>query len=141
MPKKVVSRPKGGQAQKPGKPNNEGFLYRWRRQSHKPGKGGVLKKTSGLGRLIRWPKYVKMQRQRKVLFQRLKTPATLNVFLNPARATLAGSLVKLFGKYRVESRKQKKNVSKQKPSCRQKTNQFQATNRTWWNSVSTVSLT
>jgi len=84
------------------------FVYRWRRLSRKSGKGGVLRKTAALGRLIRWPKYVKLQRQRKVLLQRLKVPPALNVFANPARAQLAKPLFALFANYLPETRKQKR---------------------------------
>jgi len=60
-----------------------------------------------LGRLIRWPKYVKLQRQRKVLLQRLKVPPALNVFANPARAQMAKPLFSLFANYKPETHKQK----------------------------------
>ena len=48
--------------------------------SRRMGQGGVLPKTRALGRLIRWPKYVKLQRQRKVLMQRIVIPPALNMF-------------------------------------------------------------
>jgi len=90
------------------------FVYRWRRFSRKPGKGGVLRKTKALGRLIRWPKYVKLQRQRKVLLQRLKVPPALNIFANPARAQLAKPLFTLFANYLPENRKQKRDRDRAK---------------------------
>jgi len=85
-----------------------GFVFRHTRPSRKLGSGGVLPKTKALGRLIRWPKYVKLQRQKQVLLQRLKVPPPLNIFNNTVPKPLARSLVKLFLEYAPETRKEKR---------------------------------
>lgn len=36
-----------------------------------------------VSRFVRWPKYIRLQRQKKILFQRLKIPPSINVFRNP----------------------------------------------------------
>lgn len=36
-----------------------------------------------LSRFVRWPRYIRIQRQKKILFQRLKIPPSVNVFRNP----------------------------------------------------------
>jgi len=41
------------------------FIFRQVKPSRMLGSGGVLRKTKRLGRLMRWPKYVKLQRQKK----------------------------------------------------------------------------
>ena len=33
-----------------------------------------------LTRFVRWPKYIRLQRQRKILYQRLKVPPAINQF-------------------------------------------------------------
>ena len=66
----------------------QSFVFRSLKPSRKIGSGGVMPKSKSLGRLIRWPKYVKLQRQRKILLQRLKVPPALNVFNQPAPKTL-----------------------------------------------------
>lgn len=33
-----------------------------------------------LTRFVRWPKYIRLQRQRQVLYQRLKVPPAINQF-------------------------------------------------------------
>ena len=36
-----------------------------------------------LSRFVRWPHYIRLQRQKKILFQRLKVPPAVNVFRHP----------------------------------------------------------
>merc|ERR1719261_1342364 len=42
--------------------------------------GGAIQPRVDLSRMVRWPKYVRLQRCRKVLYQRLKVPPTINQF-------------------------------------------------------------
>ncbi len=44
------------------------------------GIGGALPPKRDLHRFVKWPKYVRIQRQRRVLNQRLKVPPALNQF-------------------------------------------------------------
>jgi len=71
-----------------------------------------------LTRFVRWPKYVKLQRQRRVLLHRLKVPPTLNQFTHTLDKNTAKQLFKLLNKYAPETPKQRKqrlfNVAKQK---------------------------
>jgi large subunit ribosomal protein L7Ae len=84
------------------------FVFRTFKPSRRIGSGGVMPKSKALGRLIRWPKYVKLQRQRKILLQRLKIPPALNIFNQAAPKTLATDLIKLFSNYKTETRSQKR---------------------------------
>jgi len=92
------------------KPRKEikSFVFRNVKPSNKMGSGGVLKKTKALGRLMRWPKYVKLQRQKKILFQRLKIPPAINIFSEACGKPFAKSLLTLFLKYSPETKKVKK---------------------------------
>jgi len=83
-------------------------MFRFRKPSRKIGRGGVMPKTKALGRLVRWPKYIQLQRQRKVLYQRLRIPPALNIFNAPAGRQRARAMITLFSKYKPESRKEKR---------------------------------
>lgn len=61
-----------------------------------------------LGRYVRWPKYVRLQRQRRVLYQRLKVPPAINQFNNALDKSTAKSVLKLVNKYRPETAAAKK---------------------------------
>ena len=61
-----------------------------------------------LGRYVKWPKYVRIQRQRKILYQRLKVPPSINQFNNTLDKNLSLSLFKLLHKYRPEDAAAKK---------------------------------
>lgn len=57
---------------------------------------------------MRWPKYVRIQRQRKILYQRLKIPPAINQFTNSLDKNVSINLFKLLHKYRPESKSDKK---------------------------------
>ena len=42
--------------------------------------GGDLQPKRDLTRFVKWPRYVRIQRQKRVLMQRLKVPPTINQF-------------------------------------------------------------
>merc|ERR1712154_725186 len=84
-------------------------LYKWLKPSRRIGAGGVLRRAPSLGRLMRWPKYVQLQRQRKILLQRLKIPPALNIFNNACSKDFAAKLVRFCKNYSPESTKQKQN--------------------------------
>jgi len=72
------------------------------------GIGGAIQPKRDLSRFVRWPRYVKLQRQRRVLMSRLKVPPTINQFTNTLDKNSARNLFKLLNKYRPETRKDKK---------------------------------
>jgi len=61
-----------------------------------------------LSRFVRWPKYVRVQRQRKVLYQRLKVPPAINQFSKTLDKNQATELFKLLSKYQPETASEKK---------------------------------
>jgi len=61
-----------------------------------------------LTRYVRWPRYIKLQRQRRVLMDRLKVPPMLNQFTKTLDKNLATQLFKLLDKYRPEDKHAKK---------------------------------
>ena len=42
--------------------------------------GGNIQPKRNLSRYVRWPKYIRLQRQRAILYQRLKVPPSINQF-------------------------------------------------------------
>ena len=69
--------------------------------------GDILPKTD-LSRFLKWPRYVVLQRQRKILSQRLKVPPTVNQFSQVLDKNQAGEVFRLLSKYAPESDGEKK---------------------------------
>lgn len=65
-------------------------------------------KGTDLHRFVRWPKYVRLQRQRRVLRQRLKVPPAINQFTKTLDKNAAEQVLKVLMKYRPESKEAKK---------------------------------
>lgn len=59
-------------------------------------------------RFVKWPRYVRLQRQRRILNQRLKVPPALNRFTRTLDKNMAETLFKLLMKYRPEDKAAKK---------------------------------
>jgi large subunit ribosomal protein L7Ae len=59
-------------------------------------------------RFVKWPKYVRLQRQRRILYARLKTPPSINQFTRTLDKNTATHLFKLLVKYKPEDKAEKK---------------------------------
>jgi len=70
--------------------------------------GGDIQPTRNLTRFVKWPKYVRIQRQKRVLMMRLKMPAALNIFSQVLDKNQSAQLFKLLNRYKPETRAQKK---------------------------------
>lgn len=70
--------------------------------------GGAIQPRRDVTRFVRWPKYILLQRQRRILYKRLKVPAAINQFTNTLTADKAKNLFKLLAKYKPESKTDKK---------------------------------
>jgi len=64
----------------------------------------IQRRHRDLTRYVKWPRYIRIQRQRKVLLNRLKVPPSINQFSRVLDANATTSLFKLLGKYRPEDR-------------------------------------
>jgi len=69
-----------------------------------------------LTRFVRWPRYVRLQRQRAILKKRLKVPPAINQFSRALDKNQASNLFRLLAHYRPESREEKNNRLKNKAS-------------------------
>merc|ERR1712189_162725 len=72
------------------------------------GIGGDIQPKRDLGRFVQWPKYIKLQRQKRILYQRLKVPPSINQVTQTLDQQTATQLFKLLHKYRPETRAEKK---------------------------------
>jgi len=72
------------------------------------GIGGDIQPPRDLTRFVRWPKYIRLQRQRQVLLQRLKVPPAVNQFSHCLNKSDAKTLFTLLDKYRPETKAAKK---------------------------------
>merc|ERR1719508_207577 len=70
--------------------------------------GGDIQPKRDLTRFVRWPKYVRLQRQKKTLYQRLKVPPSINQFTMTLDKQTATNLFGLLKKYKPESKVEKK---------------------------------
>ena len=70
--------------------------------------GNDMQHKRDLTRFVKWPRYVRIQRQRKVLYERLKIPPAINQFLKPLDRAEAAPLFKLLDKYKPETKAAKK---------------------------------
>lgn len=70
--------------------------------------GGDIQPRRDLSRYVRWPKYIRIQRQRKILYERLKVPPAINQFTNTLDKNVSTNLFKLLHKYRPEDKAEKK---------------------------------
>jgi len=70
--------------------------------------GRDLPPKRDLTRVVRWPRYIRLQRQKSILLQRLKVPPTLNQFTRTLDRNNAKALFKLLLKYKPETAQQKK---------------------------------
>uniref|UniRef100_M4B6Z0 60S ribosomal protein L7a n=2 Tax=Peronosporaceae TaxID=4777 RepID=M4B6Z0_HYAAE len=67
-------------------------------------RGGDIQPKRDLSRFVRWPRYVRIQRQRKILYQRLKVPPSINQFSYALDKNVATDLFKLLLKYQPETK-------------------------------------
>ena len=70
--------------------------------------GADIQPKRDVGRFVRWPKYVRLQRQKSVLLKRLKVPPAINQFTQTVDKNTATELFRLMNKYRPESCAEKK---------------------------------
>jgi len=71
------------------------------------GIGRVVRPKTDLSRFVRWPRYVRLQRQRAILKKRLKVPPAIHQFERALDKNQATNLFKLLSHYRPESNEEK----------------------------------
>ncbi|EGP89446.1 60S ribosomal protein L8 [Zymoseptoria tritici IPO323] len=72
------------------------------------GIGQDIQPKRNLSRMVRWPEYVRLQRQRKILNMRLKVPPAIAQFSQTLDRNTAAHTFKFLNKYRPETKVEKK---------------------------------
>ncbi|XP_078483398.1 large ribosomal subunit protein eL8 [Ciona intestinalis] len=78
------------------------------------GIGQDIQPKRDLTHFVRWPKYIRLQRQKVVLQKRLKIPPAINQFTNTLDRQTATSLFRLAKKYQPESKLEKRERLRQR---------------------------
>jgi len=81
-------------------------LFEKRQRVYKVGRA-ILPAKRDLSRYVKWPKYIRLQRQKAILLKRLKVPPAIHQFTTTIDKNQAGQLFHLLAKYRPESRVEK----------------------------------
>ncbi|KAI6129526.1 L30e-like protein [Pisolithus croceorrhizus] len=72
------------------------------------GIGQDIRPQTDLTRFVKWPEYVRLQRQKVILRQRLKVPPAIAQFSHTLDKNTTTQLFKLLNKYRPETKQEKK---------------------------------
>merc|ERR1711957_1016359 len=67
--------------------------------------GGDIQPQRDLTRFVKWPKYIRIQRQKRILMQRLKVPPSIAQFANTVDKSQSANLLKLLSKYSPETKR------------------------------------
>lgn len=107
--KKVAAPPKTAQKNKQVKKNiqrppHPAFVRRQKRFNV----GGDIPKKRDVSRFIKYPKYIQVQRKKKILLDRLKVPPQVNQFSFTIEKSARKELFRLLGKYKPETKAEKK---------------------------------
>jgi large subunit ribosomal protein L7Ae len=105
MPKKVVKKTVTSSGAKQGGAKG-GSLFAKSPRNFRI--GGDIQPTKNLTRYVKWPKYIRIQRQKKIMLMRLKSPPALAQFQQTLDKNQASKLLKLLSKYSPEDKKTKK---------------------------------
>merc|ERR1712000_279800 len=99
-----------------GKPRNP--LFKSRPKIF--GVGGALrpKGSTNLYRFVKWPRYVKLQRQKQVLMNRIKVPPAINQFRHTLEKNHSAELFRFLNKYKPEAAVDKKKRLKSEAKAR-----------------------
>eukprot|EP01111_Echinosteliopsis_oligospora_P005753 TRINITY_DN193_c0_g1_i1.p1 TRINITY_DN193_c0_g1~~TRINITY_DN193_c0_g1_i1.p1 ORF type:complete len:288 (-),score=82.55 TRINITY_DN193_c0_g1_i1:157-1020(-) len=107
--KLVITEPKGLAKKKPTKPVKKGVKKSWRvgfplyeKKQKNFGIGQSIQPKRDLTRFVKWPQYIRVQRQKRVLLQRLKVPPTVHQFRQVFSKNHAVATYKFLAKYRPE---------------------------------------
>jgi large subunit ribosomal protein L7Ae len=85
------------------------------------GIGQDIQPKRDLTRFVKWPQYIRVQRQRSILLKRLKVPPPINQFTQALDKQTSTQLFKLLEKYRPETKRERKLRLKQRAEEQAKT--------------------
>jgi large subunit ribosomal protein L7Ae len=82
-----------------------------------------------LTRFVKWPKYIQLQRQKRVLIKRLRIPPSIHQFSRVAQKPLATRIINFMDKYRPEDAKMKKERLRKAAEAKKKGEQIPETKK------------
>jgi large subunit ribosomal protein L7Ae len=106
--KKVAPAPYDASKAKAKKPQAEKKNPLFEKRPKIFGIGGDIHPGRDVTRFVKWPKYIRLQRQRRILYSRLKTPPSIHQFTRTLDKNTATQLFKLLVKYKPEDKADKK---------------------------------
>jgi large subunit ribosomal protein L7Ae len=93
---------------KPVKPKKLGYDKLFKSKARSFNVGGNIQPKRDLTRFVRWPRYIRLQRQKQILMKRMKVPPAINQFNKTVSKPDALQLFSLLEKYRPETKVEKK---------------------------------
>jgi large subunit ribosomal protein L7Ae len=102
--RKVAKAPYDASKAKPAEAKKEEKNPLFERRPRNFGIGGAIQPKRDLTRFVKWPHYIKLQRQRRILLQRLKVPPPIHQFSKTIDKNTAVQLFKLLTKYKPEDK-------------------------------------
>jgi len=85
------------------------FKQIFNKKVHNRGIGqDVQRKHQDLTRYVKWPRYIRIARQKRILYQRLKVPPAINQFTRALDLNASSALFKLLRRYRPEEPQSKR---------------------------------
>jgi len=90
------------------------------------GIGQDVQPKQDLTRFVKWPKYILLQRQKKILMKRLKVPPMINQFTKTLDKNTDNVLFKLASKYRPEDKLTKKERLHKMAEAKEKNQKYDA---------------
>lgn len=107
MGKKVAA--KGGSSKKAAaKDFKSQHPHLFSKNAKKFGVGQDLPVKTDLSRVVKWPRYIRIQRQKAILQKRLKVPPSIAQFSNALEKNSATNLFRLLSHYQPETAQEKK---------------------------------
>jgi len=125
--KKVAPTPAALRSAETKKGKEKNPLFEKRPRNY--GIGQHIQPARDLSRFVRWPKYVRLQRQRAVLYKRLKVPPPINQFRFALDRQTAAQTFRLLDKYRPETKAAKKERLRQRAEKRAEGKEDEPTKR------------
>lgn len=112
MGKKAAPQPKrssNAKNQKVAKDFKSQHSHLFSKNAKNFGVGRDLPPKQNLSRVVKWPRYIRIQRQKAILKKRLKIPPAINQFSQALEKNGASTLFRLLSHYRPETAQEKKN--------------------------------
>jgi len=106
-PAPKASKPAGSKGKRPASAFHKEHAHLFPKTPRSFGIGRAVQPVKDLSRFVRWPRYVRIQRQRAILKKRLKVPPAINQFTRAIDKNQASTLFRLLGHYRPESSEEK----------------------------------